>query len=128
MKFEKFVETICGLNWREVSKEDLEGGYAVAILVAFIKGASPTIKDIARNIGLSEKDIEAPYNRLLNSGIFSDDFSAKSDPELIGKTFNNKKDCRDVNWTQDQAYSNAWGHISAIGSGAIVRDYKVWKV
>jgi hypothetical protein len=128
MKFEKFVETVCGQNWREVSKDDLDGGYAVAIFVSFIKGTPPTLKELARNIGLSERDIETPYNRLFQSGVFSDKFNARNDPELIGRTFNNKKDCRIIEWTQDQAYLNAWGHIAAVGSGAIFREYNPWEI
>lgn len=128
MKFDKFVETVCGQNWREASREDLEGGYAIAMLISFMKGTSPTLKDLARNIGLSERDIETPYNRLFQSGVFLEQFGAKSDPELLGKTFNNKKDCRVAEWKQDQAYLNAWGHIAAIGSGTIFRNYNVWKV
>ena len=110
MKYGEIVSSVCGENWRTVNQEECEGGYGVACLLAFMKGADANAESLARHLGVAVEDIQASYSRLLRSGLFSEDFDAKHDKWLLGKCSNRQSEC-------------AWGHVAGIAAGLIYRSF-----
>lgn len=98
------VRYVCGEKWFDGPQEEREGGYAVAIMSAYLDGCRPTIEDIADYLGLDEQEvseIEVPYRRMLVSGLFSPKFNARRDKALQSKD------------------DTAWCYIAGIGSGFV---------
>jgi hypothetical protein len=82
--YEDFVKTVCGENWKTDSEQDKEGGYGVAIVVAFMKGIKPDLNLMAKHLGIESTAILQSFNNLMDCGIFSDKFNAKKDRMLLG--------------------------------------------
>ena len=122
MRYEKFITAIYGDTWKETT-ESKDGGYSIAMVIAFIKGALPNLKELSAVLNVQDKELAPAFNRLITSGIFSPKFNAKADPELLGKGFSIKPDCRVSEWKEEHAYASAWANIAAIGSGLIIRNY-----
>lgn len=122
MKYNDIVRTICGARWREGCDEDQDGAIGVALMLAYLKGSSPRLKDLAEWLNIKEKNIQVPYDRLLQSGLFSNGFNARNDLELLGQSIREEVDSLD-SWREEQAIRNAWCHIAAIAAGVINRKY-----
>jgi hypothetical protein len=124
MKYEDVVESVCGNSWNKSSIEEMQGGYGVAMMIAFMKGEAPVLNGLSRAIDVNKRDLDLPYQRLLMTGMFSKNFDAKGDLELLGKGFSATaiyiKDKKF--WVEDGAYRNAWAHVAAIASGFIDRN------
>ena len=86
MKFEDIVKDICGNEWQE-DIDSKNGGYAIAMILSFMTGQSPTLSDLSKDIGIDREELDEVYQRLLTTGMFSKNFDAKSDLELLGKDF-----------------------------------------
>lgn len=106
MKYEDLVKKICGDNWRSTAQEEKDGGYAVAMGIAFINGVRPSPSDFSKHLGVSTDDIITAYQRMSRNGVFRDEFGMKSDPALLG------------NKDSDEA-ARAWSHIAGMGSGFV---------
>ena len=115
----KFVNFVCGKNWEEVSVEDKNGGYGVACMQAYINGVKPTTEDISSFLGTSKENVQYAFSQLLQSGMFSKAFNARGDASLNLKI--DKKDRKNESYIRD--VKCAWGHVAAIASGMIIRNY-----
>lgn len=122
MKYNDIVQTICGVRWHEGNEEEKEGALGVALILAYLKGSSPRLKDLATWLNVKESTLQKPYGRLLQAGLFGNEFDARNDPELLGQAIREEvvsiKD-----WRDKQAIQNAWCHIAAIASGVIHRKF-----
>ena len=124
MKYEKLVAEICGDNWARASYEEQEGGYGVAMLVAFMEGTNPSMPELAKAINVPISDrISRAYDRMLRSGLFSSGFDAKNDKELNGVGFSSDYDGRVARWSNKSASKHAWCNVAGIASGFIIRYY-----
>ena len=110
MRYEDVVKTICGDNWRSLDKEEREGGYGVACLLAYMRGAEATVDKIASHLGVGVGEIQAAYSRLVQCGLFSKEFDARGDKWLRGEGNKRQNMC-------------AWGYISGISSGIVSRCF-----
>ena len=115
-----FVTFICGENWEEASDEDRRGGYGVACMQAYINGIKPTVDEFVKFLEIPIEDVKAPFAQLLQSGLFSKAFNARGDTSLNIK-LDVKKGKDKEDYLRD--IKCAWGHIAAISSGTIVRNY-----
>jgi hypothetical protein len=124
MKYEKLVSEICGDNWTRASFEEQEGGYGVAMLMAFIEGATPSLPELAKalNIPISER-VSKAYDRMVRSGLFSIGFNARKDKELNGIGFCSDRDGRIPTWSNKDASKSAWCQVAAVASGILYRYY-----
>jgi len=105
MKYEDQVRRICGEDWRVVSDQERQGGYAVAILIAYLKGTRPTLQDIANHLGVTADEINVSFIRLLRSGAFHrDEWNSKNNPDLLG------------NSSESEAH-RMWAFVAAVGGG-----------
>jgi hypothetical protein len=100
-----FVEMICGEGWNN-NEADRNGGYGVAIVVAFIKGVKPELPAIASYLKLKEDELRPAFNNLFECGVFSTKFNAKKDNALLGRA-------------SDAEIKMAWGQISGLASSLI---------
>lgn len=106
MKYEDVVRKVCGDGWRAVSKEERDGGYGVACVVAFLRGVRPSVADLASHLQVSSDEILPAHTRLLRNGVFSSRFNAKRDQALLS------------NLAEEEA-QRAWAHIAALAGGFI---------
>jgi hypothetical protein len=105
MKYEEIVRKICGDNWKVVSTEEREGGLGVAVIQAYLRGIRPTLNDMAIYLGVTADELYPPYMRLVNAGVFTKNWSAKTDPYL--------------NSREPAEFNFGWAHIAAIAGGFI---------
>lgn len=105
MKYEDHVRKVCGESWRTVEEQEKQGGYAVACMIAFLRGVKPTLTEMAKHLGVSSDEISQPFVRLLRNGAFyREKWNAKNDSSLIG------------NEGEDEA-QRSWAFVAAVGSG-----------
>ena len=104
MLYDDFVKTVCGENWKTDSIPDREGGYGVAIVVAFMKGIKPDLNLMAKHLGIESTILLQSFNNLMDCGIFSDKFNAKKDRMLLG---HENVDNAEMAWMQICGISSA---------------------
>jgi len=109
-----FVDEMCRQDWESVSVEDHHCGLGVACMQAYINGIKPALKDLSEFLNVEESELEEPFQRLLQAGMFSKAFNARGDDALNLKL----KNTRDVGQIRC-----AWGHVAAISAGIIFRNY-----
>lgn len=111
--YEKVVRAICGDNWNtnEVSLDERDGGFGVAICLAQLSRPSHKLTDIANTIGCLPQHIEIAYKRLQINGVFSANSLILKDPKLI---MNN-----DMTEAEMECSVKAWCHIAGLASGFI---------
>jgi hypothetical protein len=111
--YEKVVRTICGDNWNtnEVSLDERDGGFGVAICLAQLIHSSNKLTDIADAIGCLPQHIEVAYKRLQINGVLSTNSPILRDPELVmNDDMTDKEMDRSV---------KAWCHIAGLASGFV---------
>jgi len=111
--YEKVVRTVCGDNWNtnEVSLDERDGGYGVAICLAQLVRPSNKLMDIAEAIGCPPQYIEVAYKRLQINGVLSANSPILRDPELIMND--------DMTDAEMDRSVKAWCHIAGLASGFI---------
>jgi len=111
--YEKVVRTVCGDNWNtnEVSLDERDGGYGVAICLAQLVRPSNKLMDIAETIGCPPQYIEIAYKRLQINGVLSANSPILRDPELIMND--------DMTDAEMDRSVKAWCHIAGLASGFI---------
>jgi len=110
----EFVDEICCANWESTSKIDYDCGLGVACMQAYINGIKPALKDLSEFLCVKKEELEKPFQRLLQAGMFSKAFNARGDASLNLKL----KNVRDIGQIRC-----AWGHVAAIAAGLIIRNY-----
>jgi hypothetical protein len=91
--------------------DERDGGYGIAICLAYLQGVSPKLNDLADAIGTPPYILEIAYKRLQINGIFSPEC-----PLL---------DARELKMSQAQTEdeitqcAKAWCHIAGLASGFI---------
>lgn len=80
--YEQVVRVICGDNWAnsEMSQDDRDGGFGVAMILAYLQGVSPRLTDLSRTIDVPPYLLETAYRRLQINGLFSPRSFVLSDP------------------------------------------------
>lgn len=104
MRYEDMVRRVCGEDWRTVNPQEREGGYGVACVLGFIRGAKPTVGEMAGHLGITPDEIIVAMTRLNRNGIFTPRFNARKDPEL-------------AKHLSQQDAQRAWSQIAAIAGG-----------
>ncbi len=71
-EYEKIVSSVCGPNWNssEVSLEESDGGYGVAMVLAALRGSRINLNDLSYAIRVPVQNLERAYKRLMSNGIF----------------------------------------------------------
>lgn len=105
MRYEEVVRRICGEDWKTVNISEREGGIGVACVVAYMKGARPSVGEMASHLGIPSDDVYMPFQRLSRHGVFSD-WDIKKDKALLSQL-------------GDDEAQRAWAHIAALASGFI---------
>jgi hypothetical protein len=106
MKYEEVVRRICGDTWKTESKEERDGGYGVACVLAFMRGVRPSLADLSSHLQVTTEEIAPAHLRLTRNGVFTSRFNAKRDSSL------------QMNLSQDES-QRAWAHIAALSGGFI---------
>ena len=112
-QYNKIVSLICGDNWEtsEVSPDERDGGYGVAICLACLQGYSTRLIDLANAMESHPSDIEVAYKRLQINGVLSYHSPILNDREL--------KMSRAETESEMDACLRAWSHIAGLASGFI---------
>jgi hypothetical protein len=112
-KYEQVVKQICGENWEtdEVSSDERDGGYGVAICLAHLNGAAPKLTELSDYLGTPPQTLEVAYKRLQINGIFSKTCTILDDQELLFT--------KAVTDEELERSHKAWCHIAGLASGFV---------
>lgn len=107
-EYENIVKHVCGDDWNSANRSDDEkdGGFGVAMILAFIRGTNSRLHDLAREINVPPYALEIAYKRLQINGLLSSRSWVLSDPLLYD------------NGNHDyMSRVRAWSHIAGLASG-----------
>lgn len=109
--YDKIVRLICGENWNteQVTPEERDGGYGVALCLAYLQRVGPRLGDLAEAIGCQPFMLDAAYRRLQINGAFCSSSRLLRDSTLL---MNNIRSDDDYNRSL-----RSWCHIAALASG-----------
>lgn len=109
----KVVNLICGDNWNtsEVSLDERDGGYGVAIVLACLQRVNPRLNDLSEAIGTPHFVLEMAYRRLQVNGVISYGSEFLKDTSLV---MTNARTEEELN-----AALKSWCHIAGIASGFV---------
>lgn len=115
-EYEKIVSSVCGSNWNssEISLEERDGAYGVAMVLAALRGSRTNINDLSYAIRVPVQNLERAYKRLMLNGIFHQTSYIWNDQLLRGEV-SDREDSLNVN--------KAWCYIAGMASGFIFRVY-----
>lgn len=111
--YEKIVRLICGDNWNteQVSADERDGGYGVAICLACLQKVPCKIGELADAIGCSPYAIETPFKRLQINGVFASNSAILNDQDLLMSKVKTDDDYNRA--------IRAWCHIAGLASGFV---------
>lgn len=83
---EYLIRSVYGPQWRQLSQEDIDGAFGIAIIKSIIDGKTETsLRDVSNFLGVRENVIEMAHYRLFMNGIFLHDSDRiMKDHGLIG--------------------------------------------
>lgn len=112
-QYDNVVRSICGDNWEsdQVSPDEKDGGYGVAICLACLKGCPAKLNDLSDYIGTPPFLLEIAYKRLQINGIFSLNSPILDDTELLFSRAETEEDM--------ERCLKAWCHIAGLSSGFV---------
>lgn len=112
-QYEKIVRLVCGDNWHsdEVSADERDGGFGVAICLAILQGCRPKISEISETIGCPPYMLEYAFKRLQMNRVFAMNSPVLSDPQLLMHNAN----------TDEEMMSciRAWCNVAGLASGFV---------
>ena len=111
MRYEDTVRKVCGDNWKTVAPQERDGGYGVAIVIAFLRGCRPSISDLSTHLEVGSDEIITAYTRLAKNGVFQKTWGARKDKALLGQAESRGE------------HDLAWSHIAALAGGFIGLAY-----
>lgn len=108
-EYEDIVRYVCGDNWISTDSDERDGGYGVALTLAYIRGVTPRLGDMASEIGTPAFVLEFAFRRLQVNGIFCSRSPVSSDPDLFAANAA----------TEEGQYRclMAWCNIAGLSSG-----------
>lgn len=111
--FDKIVRLVCGDNWetQEVSLDERDGGYGVALCLAYLQRPSTNLNELADIIGCHPRILDMAYRRLQFNGVLSQKSLILKDPDLLMNNANSDEDM--------MRSLKAWCHIAGLASGFI---------
>jgi hypothetical protein len=112
MKYENRVREICGDEWRTTEANERDGGYGVAIMVAYLNGARPTLDDMSRHLRVDIEEIEIAFRRLQANGVFLPDYDTRNDLAIL-----------EDNSVDPVEIRTAWATIAGQASGFVGQGY-----
>jgi hypothetical protein len=106
MKYESEIRRVCGEDWKTITQEERDGGYGIAILIAYMRGVKPSIGDLARHLGATPDELSRPYVRLMRNGALGRDeiWKVKDDQSLTGHN-------------GDLEAYRSWSFVAAVAGG-----------
>lgn len=118
-QYDKIVRIICGENWNsdQVSQDERDGGYGVAICLAVLQGVPCRLNDIGDAIGCNPYYLELAYRRLQMNEVLRADSKLLNDPELLMNKARTDEDYMQA--------IRAWCHIAALASGFLGKKCEI---
>lgn len=107
-EYENVVKYVCGDDWNAGyrSADDKDGGFGIAIVLAFVRGTNNKLHDFAREIDVPPYILEMAYKRLQVNGLLSPRSWVLTDPLLY-----------DDGNHDPMSRLRAWCQIAGIASG-----------
>ena len=68
--YEKIIQLVCGENWRDCGKEEIDGAMGVAIVRALMDGVENNVEEIAYHLDIPKFMLSRAYSNLDSGGIF----------------------------------------------------------
>ena len=109
-EYENIVKYVCGEDWNAgyKSADEKDGGFGVAIILAFVRGTNNKLHDFAKEIDVPPYVLEMSYKRLQINGLLSNRSWTLTDPLLY-----------DDGDHDTMSRLRAWCHIAGLSSGFI---------
>jgi len=122
-KYEEIIKDICNVeNIYKSSKEEKDGALGVAMVLSYIDGVSPSVKNMAHHLNLSPFLLEDAFNNLRVNGVFSSSFNVINDPVFKGQQR------FQTEWvSRSHATELAWCHIAGLAAGITGLKYCIVK-
>lgn len=107
-EYENVVKQVCGDDWCAGyrSPDEKDGGFGIAIILAFLRGTNNKLHDFAREIDVPPYTLEMAYKRLQINGLLSGRSWVLTDPLLF-----------DGVRCDPMSRLRAWCHIAGLSSG-----------
>jgi len=108
-KYGDTILDICNIeNTYDISPEERDGFFGIAMVMAFRDGASPNVQDMSEYLDVNSFLLENAFNNLRINGVFGASFNVRNNP--IFKVRN------------DEIFKNhtallTWCHIAGLSSG-----------
>lgn len=104
------VRINCGENWNSQSQDEIDGGYGVAMMCAYILGVHPRLRNLCEFLDLDEKYLEVPYTRLMVNGVFQ--YNSPIGRDSLLRPSRKKR-----SYYEEELALKAWANIAALASG-----------
>ena len=106
MKYEAEIKNICGDDWKTVNDAEREGGYGVAMVIAYMRGTKPSLGEFSRHLGVNADELSKPFTRLMRNGVMGRNatWDVSNDTTLLGRN------------GDDEAH-RLWSFVAALSSG-----------
>ena len=109
--YSQIVSEVCTDRWSysDTPADERDGGFGVAMTLAYLKGTRPTLTDFASVLRVPSYALEMAFKRLQMNGIFSPDSPVLNDDMLKGVDRRTRND--------QMSYYRAWCYIAGLASG-----------
>lgn len=100
LPYERLIRKLCGSQWRNLPKPEVDAAWGVAIVKSVLDGVRPEVGELANHLGTSGDNIIDAYRRLNINGIFK------------GSTIESDRSCL------ERGDTLAWGYYGGYACGA----------
>lgn len=115
-KYERFILGVCNVeHFSLLTKEEKDGYYGVAILLAYQEGAKPNLKEFAYRLRVTPYLLETAFNNLRANGVFT---SIYKKAEVNPKGLKIGRDSIAYGWMNAEKKDAVdWCWVAGLGSG-----------
>ena len=117
-KYDGVARNICNIkkfsSLSELSEEERDSYLGVCMVLAFMKGISSDLSDLAYHLKVEFSSLQKPYFRLKINEVFEKNYDARNDSVLLGRPqlIEGLIDC-------DHRSEIAWCNLAGVSSGHV---------
>ena len=70
LRYERLIQNVCGDNWRETNRYEVDGALGVAIVKSIVDGVDVDIEEIAYHLNIPKYLLTRAFNNFILAGVF----------------------------------------------------------
>lgn len=113
--YDDVARYVCGDNWMNTDPDERDGGYGVAMTLAYMNGIPAKLGDMSAEVGVPPFVLETAFKRLQVNGIF-----CHRSPLLDDSFLRNEHDKSETSKIKTHV---AWCNIAGLASGFIGKGF-----